>query len=150
MTQPEDKSILREIVRVVEARRRVPEKVQVNTREYVITYLADHRNRLEEALRRYDSDRLNMLFGQLASKIKYQFNRMVPARAVEPPKPPSPKKPAAKKTVAKKPATKKAATKKAAAQKSVAKKSTAKKVAAKKSTKKKPAAKKKVAAKKHK
>ncbi len=157
MTQPEDKSILHEIVRVVESRRRVPEKVQVHTREYVITYLADHRNRLEEALRRYDTDRLNMLFGQLASKIKYQFNRMVPARAVEPRKPAAePKKAVAKKVVAKsaakKPA-KKAAAKKAAAKKpvakAVAKKAVAKKAVAKKATTKK-AATKKVAAKKHK
>ncbi len=169
MTQPEDKSILHEIVRVVEARRRVPDKVQVQTREYVITYLADHRNRLEEALRRYDSDRLNMLFGQLASKIKYQFNRLVPARAVESPKPAAvakppagakasakkavAKKPAAKKVAAPKPAVKKAAAKKSAA-KATKKKAPSKKPAAKKSAAKKPAAKaaakKKVAAKKHK
>lgn len=79
MTQPVDSSILHEIVRVVEARRKVPERVQVRAREYLITYLDDHQHRLEEALQRYDSDRLNMLYGQLASKIKYQMLRKLPA-----------------------------------------------------------------------
>jgi hypothetical protein len=151
VTQPEDKSILHEIVRVVEARGRVPDKVQVQTREYLITYLADHRNRLEEALRRYDTDRLNMLFGQLASKIKYQFNRIVPARPVEPPKPAkkeAPKKTPAKKSVAKAPAAKRAAAKKVAKKRPAA--AAKKKTAAKKTAAKKAAAKKKPAAKKHK
>ena len=81
MTQPVDSSILHEIVRVIESRRKVPEKVIVKSKEYVLTYLEDHRRRLEEALQRYDSDRLNMLYGQLASKIKYQLLRRLPARA---------------------------------------------------------------------
>lgn len=78
VTQPVDSSILHEIVRVVESRRKVPERVQVRAREYLITYLEDHQRRLEEALQRYDSDRLNMLYGQLASKIKYQLLRRLP------------------------------------------------------------------------
>lgn len=170
MTQPEDRSILREIVRIIEARRRVPEKVQVQTREYLITYLEDHQNRLEEALRRYDPDRLNMLFGQLASKIKYQFSRMVPARAAETPKPAkaapakatpakaTPAKKAAKKAAKPAPARKAPAVKvsakrpaaKKTAGKAVAKKAAAKKAAAKKTPAKKGGANSKAAAKKHK
>jgi len=174
VTQPEDKSILREIVRIVESRRRVPDRVQIQAREYLITYLEDHRNRLDEALRRYDPDRLNMLFGQLASKIKYQFNRMVPARAVETRKPtPPPKTPAAAKPAAAKPAATKSAAPRAAAakpaatkgprasaKKTPARKPVAKKAAApraskrtpaaKKTAKKSPARKAKPAAKKHK
>ena len=80
MTQPVDNSILHEIVRIVESRRKVPEKVIVKSKEYLLTYLEDHQRRLEEALQRYDRDRLNMLYGQLASKIKYQLLRRVPAR----------------------------------------------------------------------
>jgi hypothetical protein len=80
VTQPVDKSILQEIVRIIEAQRKVPERVVVRSREYLITYLEDHMNRLDEALRRYDSDRLNMLYGQLASKVKYQMHRMVASR----------------------------------------------------------------------
>lgn len=83
VTQPVDSSILHEIVRVIESRRKVPEKVIVKSREYVLTYLEDHQRRLEEALQRYDADRLNMLYGQLASKIKYQLLRRLPARAAE-------------------------------------------------------------------
>jgi len=83
VTQPVDSSILHEIVRVIESRRKVPEKVVVKSREYVLTYLEDHRRRLEEALQRYDGDRLNMLYGQLASKIKYQLLRRLPGRAAE-------------------------------------------------------------------
>lgn len=78
MNQPVDTSILHEIVRVIESRRKVPERVQVRAREYLITYLEDHQRRLEEALQRYDSDRLNMLYGQLASKVKYQLLRRLP------------------------------------------------------------------------
>jgi hypothetical protein len=81
VTQPVDTSILHEIVRIIESRRKVPEKVIVKSKEYVLTYLDDHRRRLEEALQRYDADRLNMLYGQLASKIKYQLLRRLPARA---------------------------------------------------------------------
>ena len=67
-----DSTILHEIVRVIQDRANVPERVRVQKREYQLTYLDDHRQRIEEALRRHDSDRLNMLFGQLASKVKYQ------------------------------------------------------------------------------
>lgn len=72
-----DLAILHEIVRVVQTRAKVPERVRILKREYQITYLDDHRQRLEEALRRHDSDRLNMLFGQLASKVKYQLLRRI-------------------------------------------------------------------------
>ena len=75
-----DSTILREIVRVIQARAKVPERVRILKREYLITYLEDHRQRLEEALRRHDSDRLSMLFGQLASKVKYQLIRRVASR----------------------------------------------------------------------
>ena len=141
VTRPEDKSILHEIVRTIEARRRVPERIRVDASEYLITYLEDHRNRLEEALRRYDSDRLNMLFGQLASKIKYQFNKSVTPRSElkRPPKPRSAesaggrsaKAAAAKKSAAKKVGTKKVSTKKTVS-KATAKKSPTKKTAGKK------------------
>jgi hypothetical protein len=70
-----DSTILHEIVRVIQARAKVPERVRLQKRAYQITYLEDHRQRIEEALRRHDSDRLNMLFGQLASKVKYQLIR---------------------------------------------------------------------------
>jgi hypothetical protein len=80
VTQPVDNSILHEIVRIIESRRKVPGKVIVKSKEYLLTYLEDHQRRLEEALQRYDADRLNMLYGQLASKIKYQLLRRVPAR----------------------------------------------------------------------
>ncbi len=123
MTQPEDKSILHEVVRVIEARRRVPERIRVGAREYLITYLEDHRNRLEEALRRYDTDRLNMLFGQLASKIKYQFNRRVAARTV--PGQPAKAKAAKKKSAGKKKAPAKKAKKSTAAGKASGRKKTA-------------------------
>jgi hypothetical protein len=85
--QPVDSSILHEIVRIIEARRKVPQRVQVRSREYQITYLEDHQRRLEEALHRFDSDQLNMLYGQLASKVKYQLLRRVPPRAVKAKKP---------------------------------------------------------------
>ena len=75
-----DLAILHEIVRVVQARGKVPERVRILKREYQITYLDDHRQRIEEALRRHDSDRLSMLFGQLASKVKYQLLRRVASR----------------------------------------------------------------------
>lgn len=81
MTQPVDSSILHEIVRIIDSRRKVPQKVIVKSKEYLLTYLEDHQRRLEEAMSRYDSDRLNMLYGQLASKIKYQVLRRVPVRA---------------------------------------------------------------------
>lgn len=75
MTAPIDSSILHEIVRVIGARSAVPEKVLIRGREYQITYLDDHRQRMEEAIRRHDPDRLSMLYGQLASKVKYQLLR---------------------------------------------------------------------------
>jgi hypothetical protein len=102
VTQPVDSSILHEIVRVIESRRKVPEKVIVKSREYLLTYLEDHQRRLEEALQRYDSDRLNMLYGQLASKIKYQLMRRLPARAAEAVGLGSGKRPGAKPPTAKK------------------------------------------------
>ena len=68
-----DIAILHEIVRVIEKREKVPERVRVRTKQYQITYLDDHRQRLEEAIRRRDSDRLGMLFGQLQGRIKYQL-----------------------------------------------------------------------------
>jgi hypothetical protein len=74
-----DLSILHEIVRVIQARAKVPDRVRIQKRQYQITYLDDHRQRIEEALRRHDSDRLSMLFGQLASKVKYQLLRRVPS-----------------------------------------------------------------------
>jgi hypothetical protein len=131
VAQPVDSSILHEIVRVIESRRKVPEKVIVKSREYVLTYLEDHQRRLEEALMRYDADRLNMLYGQLASKIKYQLLRRLPARAAEAMGVGGSKKPAAKAPAAKR------TTKPAAAKKAVAK---PKKAAAKrKATAKRPA-----------
>lgn len=80
MTQPVDRNILLEIVRVVGSRAKVPEKVRVRGNEYQLTYLDDHKHRLEDALMRHDSDRLNMLYGQLASKVKYQLLRPTAAR----------------------------------------------------------------------
>lgn len=79
VTQPVDSGILHEIVRVIDARSKVPERVRLRGREYLITYLEDHKQRLEEALRRRDSDRISMLYGQLASKVKYQMLRARPA-----------------------------------------------------------------------
>jgi hypothetical protein len=66
-------AILHEIVRVIDAHGRVPERVQIRGREYQVAYLSDHKERLEEAIRRRDADRVNMLYGQLASKVKYQL-----------------------------------------------------------------------------
>lgn len=80
MTQPVDRNILLEIVRVVGTRSKVPEKVRVRGSEYQLTYLDDHKHRLEDALMRHDTDRLNMLYGQLASKVKYQVLRHTAAR----------------------------------------------------------------------
>lgn len=112
-----DITILREIVRVIEALAKVPDYVTVSKRRFHLTYLEDHRQRIEEALRRHDRNQLNMLFGQLASKVKYQALRMASvATGVEPtpepaggskPKPaigaraPKSKTAAAKKVVAK-------------------------------------------------
>lgn len=68
-----DSAILHEIVRIIRERAQVPEKVRIRTKQFVITYLEDHRQRLEEAMRRHDSDRVEMLFGQLPGRIKYQL-----------------------------------------------------------------------------
>jgi hypothetical protein len=75
-----DLTILHEIVRVIQARAKVPERVRIQKRDYQITYLDDHRQRIEEALRRHDTDRLGMLFGQLTSKVKYQLLRRATTR----------------------------------------------------------------------
>ncbi len=76
-----DSTILHEIARIVQMRAKVPDRVRIQNRQYQITYLDDHRQRIEEALRRHDSDRLGMLFGQLASKVKYQLlRRVAPAK----------------------------------------------------------------------
>ena len=77
---PVDLSILREIARLLQEERLVPERVTIGRREYEITYLEDHRQRLDDALRRGDRDRLGMLVGQLASKVKYQVARKVSER----------------------------------------------------------------------
>ena len=138
MLQPVDSSILHEIVRIIESRRKVPERLQVRGREYQITYLEDHQRRLEEALHRFDSDQLNMLYGQLASKVKYQMLRRVPPRAVKAPA----RRPAAAKSKAKAAAKPKPKPKaKARSAKSTARKASAKK-AAKKAPKKKASARK--------
>ncbi len=113
VSQPVDSSILHEIVRIIESRRKVPDKVIVTSKEYLLTYLEDHRNRLEEALMRFDRDRLNMLYGQLASKVKYQLLRRVPARAAAAMGLSKPAKPVAK--AAAKPAVKASAVKRPAA-----------------------------------
>jgi hypothetical protein len=131
VSQPVDSSILHEIVRIVESRRKVPEKVVVKSREYLLTYLEDHQRRMEEALTRYDADRLNMLYGQLASKIKYQLLRRLPAR-------PEPSAPAAKKAAASKPpaAKKPAARKSSRSTRAAARPKPARKVSARKPAKK--------------
>ena len=68
-----DSAILHEIVRIIRERAQVPEKVRIRTKQYAITYLEDHRQRLEEAMRRHDTDRIGMLFWQLPGRIKYQL-----------------------------------------------------------------------------
>jgi hypothetical protein len=78
-----DVSILKEIARIVQSRAKVPDRIQLQKRAFLITYLDDHRQRIEEALRRHDSDRLNMLFGQLESKVKYQVVRRAGAAALK-------------------------------------------------------------------
>lgn len=92
-----DSAILHEIVRVIQERAQVPEKVRIRTKQYQITYLEDHRQRLEEAMRRHDTDRLGMLFGQLPGRIKYQLLK-AGRRAKPGSKPPAkqPSKPASK------------------------------------------------------
>lgn len=78
--EPVESGILHEIVRVIEVRTKVPERVRLRGKEYQLTYLDDHKQRLEEAIRRHDRDRLNMLYGQLTSKVKYQLLRRIPSR----------------------------------------------------------------------
>jgi len=78
--QAVDSGILHEIVRIVGTRSKVPVKVRLRGKEYQLTYLDDHKQRLEDALHRHDPDRLNMLYGQLASKVKYQLLRQVSVR----------------------------------------------------------------------
>jgi hypothetical protein len=78
-----DVSILKEIARVVQTRGKVPDRIHLQKRTFSITYLEDHRQRIEEALRRHDPDRLNMLFGQLESKVKYQVVRRGAAAAAK-------------------------------------------------------------------
>lgn len=73
-------SIVHEIARVVDARNRVPEWVSVRGKKFQITYLDDHKMRLEEALRRRDARQLKMLYSQLQSRVKYQLLRATPER----------------------------------------------------------------------
>jgi hypothetical protein len=75
-----DSTILHEIARVIEARSKVPDSVRIQGKSYQISYLEDHKQRLEEAIRRRDVDRLGMLFGQLPSKVKYQLVRQASRR----------------------------------------------------------------------
>ncbi|GIW41127.1 MAG: hypothetical protein KatS3mg076_1704 [Candidatus Binatia bacterium] len=75
MSAKTDIAILQEIVRVIQRREQVPDRVRVRNKSYQIIYLDDHRQRLEEALRRRDRDRLAMLFGQLTGRVKYQLLR---------------------------------------------------------------------------
>lgn len=84
MIQPVDSSILREVARIIQSTHKVPDKVVIKSKEYQVTYLDDHQRRMEEALQRRDNDRLNMLFGQLTSKIKYQQMRRAPSRRAQP------------------------------------------------------------------
>lgn len=84
-----DVSILKEIARIVQSRAKVPERILIQKRTFLITYLDDHKQRIEEALRRHDPDRLNMLFGQLESKVKYQVIRRSAAAAKRQKPPPS-------------------------------------------------------------
>lgn len=70
-----DRPILLEIVRVIREQAKVPDLISIQKRAFSITYLDDHRQRIEDAVRRQDGDRLNMLFGQLESKVKYQAIR---------------------------------------------------------------------------
>ena len=82
-----DSAILHEIVRIIQERAHVPEKVRIRTKQYQITYLEDHRQRLEEAMRRRDTDRLGMLFGQLPGRIKYQMMKASRSKTATPSKP---------------------------------------------------------------
>lgn len=71
-TTPLDKEILHEIVRVIRAKEQVPHTVEVGGKRYALTYLDDHYQRLMDALASRDANMLSILFGQLASKVKYQ------------------------------------------------------------------------------
>jgi hypothetical protein len=68
-----DKQILQEIVRVVQAEQRVPSTIEVDGNRYALTYLEDHERRMQDAIANRDANLLSMLFGQLASKVKYQL-----------------------------------------------------------------------------
>ncbi len=76
-----DSAILHEIVHVIQSREKVPDRIRILKRQFQISYLEDHRQRMEEALRRRDFERLNMLYGQLASKVKYQVIRAVAVKS---------------------------------------------------------------------
>ncbi len=71
-TTPLDKEILQEIVRVIRSEAKVPHTVAVSGKRYALTYLEDHHQRLVDALASRDPNMLSILFGQLASKVKYQ------------------------------------------------------------------------------
>jgi hypothetical protein len=79
-----DIAILQEIVRVIQKRDKVPGKVKVRNKDYEITYLDDHRQRMEDAIQRRDTDRLEMLFGQLTGRVKYQLLKPRSKRAKQP------------------------------------------------------------------
>lgn len=72
MLVPLDRQILQEIVRIVQTEQRVPAFVEVDGQRYVLMYLEDHDRRLQEAIANRDTNLLSMLFGQLASRVKYQ------------------------------------------------------------------------------
>lgn len=81
MLVPLDRQILQEIVRIVQTQQRVPTSVQVDGHQYALTYLDDHDRRLQDAIENRDSNLLGMLFGQLASRVKYQAIPAKVARA---------------------------------------------------------------------
>lgn len=93
-----DRPILLEIVRIVQAQARVPEQILIQKRKFSITYLDDHRQRIEEALRRQDASQLNMLFGQLESKVKYQALRAGDSALAATPRSATPRKVSKSKT----------------------------------------------------
>lgn len=130
-----DSAILHEIARIVQTRSKVPDRLRLVNREFQITYLEDHRQRMEDALRRHDSHLLNMLFGQLASKVKYQQLRAVRGAATSNGKggaTATTAKPIQKRNVPAKAAAVKVAPKKQTAKKPLPKKASVKKGAAKK------------------
>ncbi|GIW43020.1 MAG: hypothetical protein KatS3mg077_0302 [Candidatus Binatia bacterium] len=72
-TTPLDKEILQEIVRIVRTKEEVPTCVEVGGKRFAVTYLDDHSQRLRDAIASRDANMLSILFGQLASKVKYQL-----------------------------------------------------------------------------